>query len=71
VQVAGSVLTAVLSAGSTPVTRQSTTATQTPNVAVLIDKTINPKTAVRRHTKHGRIRFFIDSRRLLPRAHGP
>jgi hypothetical protein len=42
VQVAGSVLTAVLSAGSTPGTRQSTTATQTPNVVVLIDKTINP-----------------------------
>ena len=42
VRIAGSVLTAVLSPGSVAGTRQSTTATQTPTVFLLIDKQLNP-----------------------------
>lgn len=42
VQIAGSVLTAVITAGSIPGTRQSTAATQTPSVALVIDKTLDP-----------------------------
>jgi hypothetical protein len=42
VQIAGSVLTAVVAPGSIPGTRQSTTATQTPTVMLIIDKALNP-----------------------------
>lgn len=42
VQISGSVLTAVLTSGSVAGTRQSTAATQTPNVVLLVDKVLNP-----------------------------
>lgn len=42
VQISGSVLTAVIAPGSTPGTRQSTTANQTPTVVLFIDKALNP-----------------------------
>jgi hypothetical protein len=42
VQIAGSVLTAVVLPGSVPGTRQSTTANQTPTVALIVDKPLNP-----------------------------
>jgi hypothetical protein len=42
VQINGSVMTAVLTSGSVAGTRQSTAATQTPNVVLLIDKVLNP-----------------------------
>lgn len=42
VQIAGSVLTAVVAPGSTPGSRQSTTATQSPTVFLMIDKPLNP-----------------------------
>jgi hypothetical protein len=42
VQIAGSVLTAVLAAGSTPGTRQSTAANQTPSATIIVDKVLNP-----------------------------
>jgi hypothetical protein len=41
-QVSGSVLTVVVTAGSVPGTRQSTTATQTPNAFVIVDRTLDP-----------------------------
>jgi hypothetical protein len=42
VQIAGSVLTAVIAPGSTPGTRQSTTANQSPAVVLIADKVLNP-----------------------------
>lgn len=42
VQITGSVMTAVLTSGSVPGTRQSTTANQSPTVLLLIDKALNP-----------------------------
>ncbi len=42
VQISGSVMTAVLTSGSVAGTRQSTSATQTPSVVLLIDKALNP-----------------------------
>jgi hypothetical protein len=42
VQINRSVLTAVLTSGSVPGTRQSTAATQTPTVVLLVDKVLNP-----------------------------
>lgn len=42
VQITGSVMTAVITSGSVAGTRQSTAATQTPSVVLLIDKALNP-----------------------------
>jgi hypothetical protein len=42
VQIAGSVLTALVLPGSVPGTRGSTTANQTPTVSLIIDKALNP-----------------------------
>jgi hypothetical protein len=42
VQIAGSVLTALVLPGSVPGTRQSTTANQTPTVSLIVDKALNP-----------------------------
>lgn len=42
VRIAGSTLTAVVAPGSTPGSRQSTAATQTPTVFFLIDRALNP-----------------------------
>jgi hypothetical protein len=42
VQISGSVMTVVLAPGSTPGTRQSTAATQTPTVMLVSDKVLNP-----------------------------
>lgn len=42
VQIAGSVLTAVIAPGTIPGTRQSTAANQTPTVFLMIDKVLNP-----------------------------
>lgn len=42
VQISGSVLTVVIAPGSTPGTRQSTTATQTPTAVLIVDKVLNP-----------------------------
>lgn len=41
-QISGSVLTAVIAPGSTPGTRQSAAANQTPTVVLLTDKTLDP-----------------------------
>jgi hypothetical protein len=42
VRIAGSVLTAVVAPGSTPGTRQSTAANQSPTVFLMVDKTLDP-----------------------------